>query len=624
MSKKKFDNELCNSNMTFDECELTILRQAVDNTTEIQGKQSVNNESIQKMIFILENFLIRKKCICYGGTAINNILPKDVQFYDKSKEIPDYDFFSKTPIEHAKELSDLYFNHGFSDVEAKSGVHKGTYKVFVNYIPIADITYMIPEIYDNLAKEVIEILGIHYCPPNYLRMSMYLELSRPEGDVSRWEKVMKRLNLLNKHRPLRLDIDCKKVKEKNKDIEPTIFSTIRDELIEQQAVFFGGYAVNLYSNYMPANVKRLSRRVQEFDVLIEKHHECAIILKERLENAGFKKIELIEHDAIEDIIPKHIELKIDKRSYAFIYEPIACHNYNVVVIDKKKVNIATIDTMLSFYLAFTYLNDDHYNKDRILCLAKYLYEVEEHNRLKQHSILKRFSIKCIGKQHGLSEIRAEKAKMFKKLSKKQGTKQYEMWFFKYVPSQLSEKDKSLAKKRIEKYIEEDNKLLKQPKEGEGYKKSIIMKYNISSRKSIKSKSINKKKKHEDEDGEDEDGEDEDEDDDEELDEDDDEEVDEDGEDEDEDDDEEVDEEKDEEDDDEEDDDEEVDEEKDEEQEEEKEKQYNKGKYTKKWNKTGKFSKNKTQKSKFWKKFNKNRENNKNPSKTESSWFNGWL
>ena len=32
---------------------------------------------------------------------------------------------------------------------------------------------------------------------------MYLELSRPNGDVSRWEKVLKRLTLLNKHYPLR-------------------------------------------------------------------------------------------------------------------------------------------------------------------------------------------------------------------------------------------------------------------------------------------------------------------------------------------------------------------------------------------------------------------------------------
>lgn len=32
---------------------------------------------------------------------------------------------------------------------------------------------------------------------------MYLELSRPNGDITRWEKVLKRLNLLNKNYPLK-------------------------------------------------------------------------------------------------------------------------------------------------------------------------------------------------------------------------------------------------------------------------------------------------------------------------------------------------------------------------------------------------------------------------------------
>jgi len=53
-----------------------------------------------------------------------------------------------------------------------------------------------------LQKDALKIAGITYAPPNFLRMGMYLELSRPDGDVSRWEKVYKRLILLNKHYPL--------------------------------------------------------------------------------------------------------------------------------------------------------------------------------------------------------------------------------------------------------------------------------------------------------------------------------------------------------------------------------------------------------------------------------------
>jgi hypothetical protein len=59
------------------------------------------------MLTIVENFIIRKKLICYGGTAINNILPKYAQFYKRDIEIPDYDFFSENALEDAKELADI-------------------------------------------------------------------------------------------------------------------------------------------------------------------------------------------------------------------------------------------------------------------------------------------------------------------------------------------------------------------------------------------------------------------------------------------------------------------------------------------------------------------------------------
>jgi hypothetical protein len=459
--KKKFNTDLCDKKMTFDECELTILRHAVDETTIIKGQEAVKNDDVQKMILILENFLIKKKFICYGGTAINNILPKSDQFYNREIEIPDYDFFSKNALEAAKELADIYYNEGFTDVEAKSGVHKGTYKVYVNFIPIADITYMNPEIYDNLEKDAIKIMGIHYCHPNYLRMSMYLELSRPAGDVSRWEKVLKRLTLLNKHYPLKPNIDCKKVlNQEDEIITKDIFTVIKDSFIEQEVVFFGGYALYLYSRHIPEHIQKINK-IPQFDVLCENSDKCALLVKERLNDFGIKHVEIIEHDSIDDIIPKHYEIKVNKKSYAFIYEPIACHNYNSIVINKKNVNVATIDTMLSFYLAFIYTNNKYYNKDRILCLAKYLFEIEQYNRLEQNGILKRFSVKCYGTQKGLNNIYAEKAHMFKTLANKKGTKEYEMWFLKYIPGQLSKNVLNKKKKHVQSYIKENEKSFKE-------------------------------------------------------------------------------------------------------------------------------------------------------------------
>ena len=41
---------------------------------------TVNSKEVQTIIEIVENFIKKKDLICYGGTAINNILPKEDQF----------------------------------------------------------------------------------------------------------------------------------------------------------------------------------------------------------------------------------------------------------------------------------------------------------------------------------------------------------------------------------------------------------------------------------------------------------------------------------------------------------------------------------------------------------------
>ena len=438
-AKQKYNTPLCDDKMTFEDCELAILRHAVDETDILQKQKIANSDDVKQMIQILENFLIRKKLICYGGTAINNILPKYAQFYDRDIEVPDYDFFSQNALEDAKELSDIFYAAGYLETEAKSGVHKGTYKVFVNYIPMADITQLHSDIYRSIGKETITIAGIRYCPPNYLRMSMYLELSRPAGDVSRWEKVLKRLTLLNKYYPLVPPFDCHTI-DFQRDAETLdvsdsqrVYFSVRDSFIEQGVVFFGGYASSLYSKYMDASQQKLIRQIPDFDVLAEDPERSALIIKERLEEIGFKTVQTVHHGSLDDVIPEHIEVRIGKETVAFIFKPIACHNYNTIQIGNKEINVATIDTMLSFYLAFIYADKEYFDSNRILCMAKFLFEVEQKNRLEQRGLLKRFSISCYGKQPTLESIRAEKAEKFKELVHKRNSAEWNAWFFKYSP-----------------------------------------------------------------------------------------------------------------------------------------------------------------------------------------------
>lgn len=456
------NKEVCNKTMTFQECELAILRAAVDKAETRLGKLAANSPEVKKIITIVENFLRIKKLICYGGTAINNILPKQDQFYDKDVEIPDYDFYSPDALKDAKELTDIYFKNGFEEVEAKPGVHAGTYKVFVNFIPVADITYLYKDIYKAIKKDAIRVAGIYYAPPNFLRMSMFLELSRPAGDVSRWEKVLKRLTLLNKSYPLKSH-QCESInfqremEQKNK--AELIYETVKNTFIDQGVVFFGGYAISLYSDYMPSHLKKRLQKFADFDVLSVEPQMTAQILKERLEDEGIKNVKIIAKPAIGEIIAPHYQINVGSDTVAFIYKPIACHSYNIINIDRQQVKIATIDTMLSFYLAFLYSGRDYYDNDRILCMAQYLFTVQQKNRLKQKGLLKRFSINCYGHQETLEEMRAEKAAKFVELKNARNTKEYEEWFLRYRPSQQNptEQTSKSVKKIVKKSVKPKKK-----------------------------------------------------------------------------------------------------------------------------------------------------------------------
>lgn len=429
--------------MTFEDCELAILRHSVDQAEDIAKKRDVVNAEIKDIIRILEEFLVKRRLVCYGGTAINNILPKEAQFYDRESEIPDYDFYSPAALDHAIELANLYHSKGYQEVEAKAGVHYGTFKVFVNFTPIADITLLPKALFDNVQKEAISIAGILYAPPNFLRMNMYLELSRPAGDVSRWEKVLKRLTILNKFYSPMKHFKCSTVdfQRKMDNVDSTkgitaqerIYFTVRDTFVDQGVVFFGGYASSLYGEHMPPKERRLAQKVPDFDVLSEDPIRTTTIVKERLHDIGITNVVVEKRSGLGEIIPDHWEISIKGDILGHVYQPIACHSYNEIQHGGHKIRIATIDTMLTFFLAFIYSGIAYHDEDRILCMVEYLYKVQERNRLEQRGILKRYSLQCIGKQPTLEELRSEKTRKFKELSKDRNSKEYKMWFLKYTP-----------------------------------------------------------------------------------------------------------------------------------------------------------------------------------------------
>jgi hypothetical protein len=104
-------------------------------------------------------------------------------------------------------------------------------------------------------------------------------------------------------------------------------------------------------------------------------------------------------------------------------------------VDDKTVKVATIDTMITFYLAMYYTSKDKDVKARIFCLAAQLFELTQ-KRLEEDGILKRFSPTCIGDQKTLISMRRRETSKREELKNKRGTDEYESWFLNYNPVQL--------------------------------------------------------------------------------------------------------------------------------------------------------------------------------------------
>ena len=404
------NNEINNIEKQTQLIELTI--------SEIQEKnKSKNIHTINQLLEIVVSFIKNKKLICYGGQAINNILPKKHQFY-KDNDIPDYDFFSSNAKQDAIELSNIFFNQGYQYIEVKEAIHKGTFKVFVEFEGVADITYIPEYIFLRMYETSIIINGIHYVSPNILRMGLYIELSRPNGDISRWNKLYSRLQLLNKYYPMEY---CAIENRHNNTNNKTIIKLLYKWLENKAIILFGHNAFHIYhsiGNYQSFN--KFDSITNTFYLLSINFETDSNLLYQWLSKNNIKNLKKTLYSNIMERVPDHYCITNDKNTIAIIFDIDSCYSYHVF----QKLKIGTIETLLRFYFAFEFLKREYLDNNSILCMAYQLLELQKKNPLDKNGIFKKFTIKCLGHQDTIKELKRKKwhtKKFFyrpKKLTKK--------------------------------------------------------------------------------------------------------------------------------------------------------------------------------------------------------------
>jgi len=400
---------------------MEAIEKAALQAQEIIDKTEASDPLVKKMMNIVHKFLQGSRTICYGGTAINNLLSKKNQFYDTEKDIPDYDFFSENPQKHAKQLSDILKKAGIDNVEAKPGMHLGTFKVFADYIGVADITSMEKPIFGRLWKESIVKDGIHYCSPDFLRMNVYLELSRPMGFVERWKKVYGRLQLLNAEYP----VVCPKdhVKTYEEFMSSDMRHSVEDILLKDKVVLLGFNAEMLQEN-------RTHDWSYPLDVLVEPQHSEKVV-SQFLKVFGRGQARARDFEEYGELLPAHTDIAEGNKLLVRVYETMACHSYHEL---SSGLRIASIPTLLNFFFAMLYADKEfveHTTRQRLICAADKLIDIANGKKKGRFKMLT--PITCIGTQKDLLDMKKEKAELYAKLSKNRQSAEFMKYFYSYTP-----------------------------------------------------------------------------------------------------------------------------------------------------------------------------------------------
>ena len=169
-------------------------------------KKSHNYDEITEALRIVKQFIIDKRLILVGGMAIDFALKLNGDSIYTEGQLPDYDFYSPTHIEHAYELSQILCKKKFTNVSCIQALHLTTMKVRVNFEVVADITYCPSSIFKKIPY--LKYADIKLVHPHYQMIDQHNAISIPfenpgrEVIFHRWKKDMIRYDKLYKYYPV--------------------------------------------------------------------------------------------------------------------------------------------------------------------------------------------------------------------------------------------------------------------------------------------------------------------------------------------------------------------------------------------------------------------------------------
>lgn len=390
-------------------------------------KQADKLHHYQQTIGILEiikDFIRSKRLLVYGGLALNCILPKQYRFYEEL-DIPDVDFFSYNAFHHAKKLADAIKAKGYKYVEVKAGIHYETFKVYVNFEPVADVTDIPKRLFMRMvrmSKDEIAITrkyapdcDIPIAPLYFLRMSMHIELSRPDGYVERWTKVFKRMTLLYDFFPEPLLTKCMSFHNEQDTRVLILHKHLIDVARTLQTPICGIEGIKMYLKRGNVDIRPdalIDTSMTLLDVISITYEDTVKQMKMYLEKylLDGEKLVVKSHAPLNssELLPRHKIIYLQRspsslRPLVGVYKSQACYAYKVV----NGTRYASIDTILSIMYAWLLADRVYLNVDKIKCLMSWLLHIQYVNLESDDKVFQMFEQRCYGNQRKIENAKRD-------------------------------------------------------------------------------------------------------------------------------------------------------------------------------------------------------------------------
>ena len=418
---KKTDLELVANNINkivedIENIRKTLYPRDTDNDTDtekkIPEKKIPDRNDVDKIVEIVLTFVKDKKRKIYGGFGLNAIIKnknKDDAFYSDD-EIPDIDTYSPTPIEDLVELCDQLYNAGFTDVFGTEAFHEGTYKIFTKGYNAIDLSYVPKMIYDNIP--FVEIDNVRYTSPYFVTIDFYRILSEPLFSSWRWEKVFKRLYLLQKYYPFKKVPNDNKFLSKvyvHKANNQNAIDIIENFIIDNEEIYlFGDFAYNiLVDKSITKDFEKVNIGI--YQIISTNYKKDANNLIKKLKNSGLN-VSYKEYYPFWTFTGYSVEILIDGEVIVKMYNHLKrCCPVSKVQYENTKsgfVQIGSFDFLLLMEMVLMFREkvkrDENKKKYHEMMLSNLIIMREHYLKknkltLLDDSLFQSFKMSCVGK-----------------------------------------------------------------------------------------------------------------------------------------------------------------------------------------------------------------------------------